>query len=59
MVHLKGLEERHEGKTSSSIEAYSIVGEGRQYLNKLDAAHSKATAELKRQAEEHDDAQAK
>ena len=59
MVHLKGLEERLEGKTSSSTKVDSVVGEGRRQLNKMDAAHSKATAEQKCHAEEDDGAQAK
>lgn len=59
MIHLKDLEECLEGKTSSSTEADSIVAEGRHCLDNLDAASSKAKAELEHHAKECDEVEAK
>jgi cytochrome c553 len=42
---------------AGGTEANSIVEEGHQYLNKLDAAHSKATTELRCHAEERNGVQ--
>jgi hypothetical protein len=62
VFRVKDVVGRLEGNASSSAaggtEADSIVEEGHQNLNKLDATHSKATTELKRHVEEHDVVQA-
>lgn len=59
MTHMASLAQRLEGDTSSSIEANSVMEEGHQQLGELDTARSMTVAELKRHAEERDEAQAK
>jgi chromosome segregation ATPase len=52
------MEKCLKGETSCSTEVDSAVGEGRHYLNEMDAASSKAKAKLGRHTEERNEVQA-